>query len=81
MSPKHNPIIGITLGDINGVGPEVIIKALNDTRMFNFATLVVYGSAKTISYYRKHLKMEDFNFHQVRGENQFGKKKVNPKKQ
>ena len=77
MSPKHNPIIGITLGDINGVGPEVIIKALNDTRMFNFATLVVYGSAKTISYYRKHLKMEDFNFHQVRGENQFEKKKVN----
>jgi 4-hydroxythreonine-4-phosphate dehydrogenase len=77
MSSKHNPIIGITLGDINGVGPEVIIKALNDVRMLDSATPVIYGSAKTISYYRKNLKLEDFNFHQVRAEHQFEKKKVN----
>ena len=77
MSSKHNPVIGITLGDINGVGPEVIIKALSDSRLLSFATLVIYGSAKTISFYRKKLQMEDFNFHQVRAENQFEKKQVN----
>jgi 4-hydroxythreonine-4-phosphate dehydrogenase len=77
MSNKHNPIIGITLGDINGVGPEVIIKALNDNRLLNLASLVIYGSAKTISYYKKILGLEDFNFRQVNNDHEYEKKTIN----
>ena len=46
--PHDKPRIGITLGDLNGIGPEVIIKALSDPRLLNLATPVVYGSARVL---------------------------------
>ena len=65
-SKNKKPIIGITLGDINGIGPEVIIKSLADNRMLKFMTPVIYGSTKILSYYRKNLSMDDFNYTQVK---------------
>lgn len=56
------PVIGITLGDINGVGPEVVIKALEDKRIVKLFTPVIYGSSKILSFYRKQLNIEGFNF-------------------
>ena len=73
---SSKPVIGITLGDINGIGPEVIIKSLLDPRILNIITPVIYGSTKVISYYRKNLGNEDFNYSQVR-DNYFNHKKVN----
>ena len=73
---SSKPVIGITLGDINGIGPEVIIKSLLDSRILNIITPVIYGSTKVISYYRKNLGNEDFNYSQVR-DNYFNHKKVN----
>ncbi|HNP19339.1 MAG TPA: 4-hydroxythreonine-4-phosphate dehydrogenase PdxA [Fulvivirga sp.] len=73
---KDNPKIGITIGDLNGIGPEVIIKALNDNRILKFFTPVVYGSTKVLSYYRKAFDMTDFNYAQFR-DNRFHKGKVN----
>ncbi len=64
----QNPLIGITLGDINGVGPEVIIKSLSDNRILKYLTPVIYGSTKVLSYYRKSLGIEDFNYSQVKGD-------------
>ena len=51
----HNrkPIVGITQGDSNGIGYEVIIKALSDPRVLEFFTPVVYGSSKLFGFYRK----------------------------
>lgn len=69
--------IGITMGDVNGVGPEVVIKALADNRLLNLVTPVVYGSAKAISFYKKQLNIEDFNYSQVRNKGQFAPKSVN----
>ena len=46
-------IVGITQGDSNGIGYEVIIKALADERMFDSFTPVVYGSSKLFGFYRK----------------------------
>ncbi len=69
--------IGITMGDVNGVGPEVVIKALADNRLLNLVTPVVYGSAKAISFYKKQLNIEDFNYTQVRNKGQFAPKSVN----
>lgn len=46
-------IVGISQGDINGIGYEVIIKALSDARMLEMCTPVIYGSSKAFGYYRK----------------------------
>lgn len=74
---SDKPVVGITIGDINGIGPEVIIKALADNRMFRFMTPVIYGSNKVLTYYRKSINMEEQNHHQVRGAGQFNFKKIN----
>ena len=50
---KRKPIIGITQGDSNGIGYEVIIKALSDPRVLEFFTPVVYGSSKLFGFYKK----------------------------
>ena len=58
--------VGITHGDFNGVGYEVILKMLDDPRILELCTPVVYGSAKIAAYYRKGLEL-DFNipFNQI----------------
>jgi 4-hydroxythreonine-4-phosphate dehydrogenase len=53
--------LGITIGDINGVSTEVIIKALSDERMLNLFTPIVYGSSKVVSYY-KNIVSDSFQF-------------------
>lgn len=57
--------VGITHGDINGVGYEIILKVLEDARILELCTPVVYGSAKIASAYRKSLQLENIPFVQV----------------
>ena len=57
--------IAITHGDINGVGYEVILKALEDARIFELCTPIVYGSAKIASHYRKALGIQPINMTQI----------------
>ncbi len=52
---KRNLIVGITQGDGNGIGYEVIIKALADERMLDMCTPVIYGSSKIFGFYRKQI--------------------------
>jgi len=52
-------IVGISLGDINGIGPEVILKTLSDSRITEFCTPVIFGSNKVLNFYRK--SMPDVN--------------------
>ena len=52
--------VGITIGDVNGIGPEVIIKALRDNRILSECIPIIYGSTRTISYHRKKVKGEEF---------------------
>lgn len=54
--------VGITHGDINGVGYEVIMKSLSDDRMMELCTPVIFGSAKLMAYYRKVFEVESFNY-------------------
>lgn len=80
MTQPHTvdkPRIGITLGDLNGIGPEVIIKALADHRLLNLMTPVVYGSTKVLSFYRKMMNLEEFNYSQVKTRGQFFPKAIN----
>lgn len=54
--------IGITIGDINGVGPEVIIKALADGNLLKYCTPIIYGSSKVMAYHKNIVKESNFNF-------------------
>lgn len=75
---KNNlPLLGITLGDINGIGPEVILKSLNDNRILKQFTPVIYGSAKVISYYRKSLDIGKFNYQQSASVDKIVPRKIN----
>lgn len=57
--------VGITHGDINGVGYETILKVLEDERMLELFTPVVYGSAKIAAGYRKSLGIDNVTFNQI----------------
>lgn len=55
--------VGITHGDINGIGYEVILKTFADERMMELCTPVLFGSSKLASYYKKALNIEEFRYH------------------
>ena len=57
--------VGITHGDINGIGYEVILKALEDNRILELCTPVIYGSAKIAAYYRKGMGLQTPAFNQI----------------
>lgn len=57
--------VGITHGDINGVGYEIILKVLEDSRILELCTPIVYGSAKIAAFYRKQLEMQQFSMNQI----------------
>jgi 4-hydroxythreonine-4-phosphate dehydrogenase len=69
--------VGITSGDINGIGYEIIIKSLDDQRICELFTPIVYGTSKAASYHRKTLTINDFNFNIVRKADQASAKKPN----
>jgi 4-hydroxythreonine-4-phosphate dehydrogenase len=66
MAERKKYLVGITLGDLNGIGAEVIIKTFLDARMYEWCTPVLYASSKVISFYRKVLNLGQFNFAQGR---------------
>ncbi len=65
MSEKQKIRVGITQGDINGVGYEVILKALEDERMLEICTPVIYGSAKIAGYYKKSSLANPIQLNQI----------------
>lgn len=74
---QKKPIIGITIGDINGIGPEVIIKALSDPRILNHMTPIIFGSTKALSFYRNMLKNEEFQYSQLKSIKDINTRKIN----
>ena len=69
--------VGITIGDINGVGLEVIIKALADNNIHATSIPVIYGSSKSITFHKKDLDQIDFNFLAIKSIDEITPKKVN----
>jgi 4-hydroxythreonine-4-phosphate dehydrogenase len=59
---EQKPVIGISVGDLNGVGPEIIIKTFSDPRMQDLCTPVIFASAKLINAVRKNLQDAPMNF-------------------
>jgi 4-hydroxythreonine-4-phosphate dehydrogenase len=58
--------IGISVGDINGISLEVILKTLDDSRITQLCTPVIYGSSKVISYHKNIVNIGDFPMTNVR---------------
>ena len=70
-------IIGITHGDINGIGYEVILKTLSDNRMLETFIPVIYGSPKVAAYHRKNLDIQGLNLNIVNSIEEINVKRVN----
>jgi len=70
-------IIGITHGDINGIGYEVILKTLADNRMLETFIPVIYGSPKVAAYHRKNLDIQGLNINLVNSIEEINLKRIN----
>lgn len=69
--------VGITHGDINGVGYEILLKAFADERLQELFVPVIYGSSKSASYHRKVLEHKPVNFHIINHANESSTGKIN----
>lgn len=65
MKENRKIRVGITHGDLNGIGYEVILKTLEDERMLELCTPIVYGSAKIAAYYKKASNLQSVAFNQI----------------
>lgn len=69
--------VGVTQGDINGIGWEVIMKAFSEPAILDFCTPVIFGSNRTASLHRKALGIEEFNFNVAKDYEQLTNKRPN----
>lgn len=69
--------VGITHGDINGIGYEVILKTFADARIAELCTPVIYGSTKVAAYHRKALELPSVMFNQIADAESAAKDKIN----
>ncbi|MCB0387761.1 MAG: 4-hydroxythreonine-4-phosphate dehydrogenase PdxA [Winogradskyella sp.] len=76
MKNEENIIVGISIGDLNGIGGEIVLKTFEDPRMLEFCTPVIFASVKTISFLNKHFNL-GLNFNGVNNYNQIIHGKLN----
>ena len=69
--------IGISIGDVNGIGLEVIIKTLADNKIYDYCTPIVYGQTKIASFHRRTTDINELNFHVINHPGQAQYKKAN----
>ena len=69
--------VGISIGDINGIGMETIIKTFKDSRMMDFCTPIIFGSVKVASIHRKTTDIQGLNFNVINKIEDANAKKAN----
>lgn len=74
---ENKIVVGISQGDINGIGLEVILKTLSESSLSEICIPVLFSSQKTVSYFRKALSLEEFNFNPIKDFQQLHTKKPN----
>jgi 4-hydroxythreonine-4-phosphate dehydrogenase len=77
MSSTNKPVIGISCGDLNGIGIELIIKTFSDNRVLEQCIPVVYASNKVINFYRKSIADINFNYQNTKEYSRINNKQVN----
>ena len=76
MDKTDKIVVGISIGDLNGIGIEVILKAFQDKRMLEFCTPVLFGATKVVSYHKKALNLE-VSVHGITNIDQINPNKIN----
>ena len=77
MNVGPKPVIGITSGDINGIGTELIIKTFSDHRILEQCTPVIFASNKLINFYKKSVPELHFNYQSVKDFTKINPKQIN----
>jgi 4-hydroxythreonine-4-phosphate dehydrogenase len=77
MNPDKKPLIGISCGDLNGIGIELIIKTFSDIRILEQCTPVVFASNKAINFYRKSVPEINFSYQNIKDFNRLNTRQVN----
>jgi 4-hydroxythreonine-4-phosphate dehydrogenase len=77
MNVINKPNIGVSCGDLNGIGIELIIKALSDNRILDQCTPVIFASNKVVNFYRKSIPEINFNYQNAKELNRLNTKQVN----
>lgn len=77
MTNRTKPVIGVTCGDVNGIGIELIIKTFSDARITELCTPVIFASNKVINFYRKSVADANFNFYHTKDIDRLNTKQVN----
>ncbi len=75
--PAHKPVIGISTGDLNGIGIELIIKAFSDHRLLEMCTPIIFSSNKVINFYKKSVPDSNFNYQSLKDFTRINHKQVN----
>ena len=76
MKKAENIVVGISIGDLNGIGGEVILKTFEDSRILEFCTPVIFASSKVLAFLKKHFK-STINFNDINGMNHIIHGRVN----
>ena len=76
MDNRNKVVVGISIGDLNGIGSEVVLKTFEDQRMLDFCTPVIFASIKLMSFFKKTYEI-DINFHGIDNINDILPKKIN----
>ncbi len=74
---QHKPIIGISCGDLNGIGIELIIKTFSDNRILDHCTPVIFSSNKAINFYRKSVPEYNISYQNIKEFNRINQRQVN----
>jgi 4-hydroxythreonine-4-phosphate dehydrogenase len=77
MQHENKPVIGLTCGDVNGIGLELIIKTVSDNRLLEICTPVIFANNKVLNFYRKGLTEMNFNFSATRDITRINHKQIN----
>ncbi len=73
----NKPVIGISCGDLNGIGIELIIKTFSDNRILEYCTPVIFASGKSINFYRKSIQDSNLNFQNIKEYSRINAKQIN----
>ncbi len=77
MSEQKRPVIGISVGDLNGIGIEIIIKTFSDNRILELCTPVIFGSNRVINFYKKSIPDINLNYVSIKEISKINPKQVN----
>lgn len=77
MSEQKRPVIGISVGDLNGIGIEIIIKTFSDNRILELCTPIIFGSNRVINFYKKSIPDINLNYVSIKEISKINPKQVN----